>query len=149
MSGKQEKVTKDLWLSGHFDTEEKVPTEYLRNTLTLIYLGSYIQGIELILRAESEWSWGINIDEVIRIWQGGCIIRSKMLEVLPDFYRENQTEACNDFMDQIPPMRIHMDELLGQIYTPTPVASSVAQYFRALSEDNLPTNLIQAMRDSF
>ena len=72
-----------------------------------------------------------------------------MLEVLPDFYHEKQGEKCLLFMDQIPVQRITTDELLSSTVTPTPVISSVAQYFRTLSSDKLPTNLIQAMRDSF
>lgn len=72
-----------------------------------------------------------------------------MLEVLPDFYHEKQSESCLEFMDSLPILRIAADELLSEIYTPIPVGASVVQYFKALSADKLPTNLIQAMRDSF
>jgi 6-phosphogluconate dehydrogenase len=40
----------------------------------------------LILVAEKEFQWGINIMEVMRIWQGGCIIRSQMLTIIPQIY---------------------------------------------------------------
>jgi len=72
-----------------------------------------------------------------------------MLEVLPDFYHEKQSENCVEFMDSLPILQIAADELLSEIHTPTPVGASVVQYFKALSADTLPTNLIQAMRDSF
>ncbi len=52
-------------------------------------------------------------------------------------------------MEKIAPYRIMADEVLDMVYTPTPVASSAIQYIRTFASQLLPTNLIQAMRDSF
>ncbi len=149
MSGRTEKVTKEHWLVADLEDKNVPTSDMLGSLLTLIYLASYIQGLELILKAESEWNWWINLDEVIRIWQWGCIIRSRMLEVLPDFYHGKIWEKTREFMEKIAPYRIMADEVLDMVYTPTPVASSAIQYIRTFASQLLPTNLIQAMRDSF
>jgi 6-phosphogluconate dehydrogenase len=70
----------------------KIETNLLKQALIVAYFASYVQGIELILVAEKTWNWGIDIHEVLRIWQGGCIIRSEMLRALPDFYQATKTE---------------------------------------------------------
>lgn len=121
-------------------------TKLLRQALEVTYFASYIQGIELILVAEKEWNWGIDIHEVLRIWQGGCIIRSEMLRVLPDFY----TSSSNpQHAEGIPDLLAETKVLLGQVEAPTPVLSSAYNYITTLQAEKLPTNLIQAMRDSF
>jgi 6-phosphogluconate dehydrogenase len=82
------------------------------------------------LAAEKEFQWGIDISEVFRIWQGGCIIRSKMLEVLPSFYQPFDEKNIPDLMEQIPVYRLSLDHVLSSTAMPTPVISSIAQYFR-------------------
>lgn len=73
-------------------------TQSLHDTLSLVYLGSYLQGLDLIVAAEKEFQWGINLSEVLRIWQGGCIIRSRMLEILPAFYGLPTTADAGEFI---------------------------------------------------
>ncbi len=57
MSGRTEKVTKEHWLVADLEDKNVPTSDMLGSLLTLIYLASYIQGLELILKAESEWNW--------------------------------------------------------------------------------------------
>ena len=50
---------------------------------------SYAQGMNLIKAGSDEFDWNINLSEVARIWQGGCIIRAKFLGRIKDAYQRN------------------------------------------------------------
>jgi 6-phosphogluconate dehydrogenase len=52
----------------------------------------YAQGMALLYKASSELKMDIPLPEVVRIWRGGCIIRSSMLEIfLQSILRKSQT----------------------------------------------------------
>ncbi len=144
LSGRNEKANLPIKITLEWKPQNTV---LLKQALKTTYLASYLQGIELILVAEKEWSWGINIQEVLRIWQGGCIIRSEMLRALPDFYKiwaAPDTESTD-----IQALLMETKELLNNSTTPTSVLSSSYNYMMTRTSEKLPTNLIQAMRDSF
>lgn len=126
-----------------------ITTKFLHDTLSLVYLGAYLQGLDLIVAAEKEFQWGINLSEVLRIWQGGCIIRSRMLEILPAFYQLPTTASADEFMTSIKTKLDNTSSVLDKLKIPTPVIGSIRDYFMTLYVEKLPTNLIQAMRDSF
>lgn len=96
-------------------------TQFLHDTLSLVYLGSYLQGLDLIVAAEKEFQWGINLSEVLRIWQGGCIIRSRMLEVLPAFYSLSTTADASEFTNSIKTKLDNTSSVLDKLKIPTPV----------------------------
>ncbi len=103
-------------------TQLTVSQEFLRDTLELVYLGSYLQGLELIQAAEKEFSWGIDLPSILRIWQGGCIIRSRMLEILPEFYGlPPANENARDFIDDLLIKLDHTSSILDKLHIPTPV----------------------------
>lgn len=122
-------------------------TKILREALELTYLASYIQGLELILAAEKEFQWGIDIMEVMRIWQGGCIIRSQMLGIIPQIYTAQ--EKTSTFLHNLQQHIASIDTVVRITSTPIPVLGSAREYLKTLMTEKLPTNLIQAMRDSF
>jgi len=44
------------------------------------------QGFALIRAADAEHGWGVDLATVARIWRGGCIIRSNLLEPIAEAY---------------------------------------------------------------
>jgi len=107
-----------------------------------LFLSSYLQGLDLIDRANKDFNWGIDLSEVIRIWQGGCIIRSYLLESL---YKKWTEEL--DFSNQIWALDFICSDI---ILKPLMVLHGSLDYFLTLSTNTaLPTNLIQAQRDYF
>lgn len=116
------------------------------SALTSIYLASYLQGLDLISIANKEQNWGIDLAEVVRIWQGGCIIRSKMLEKLVGFENSN-VDIIVDVSNQN--IAKNLTAFRNLSIRPTPVLSSSLDYLLTLSTNQLPTNLVEAMRDYF
>ena len=85
--------------------------------------------------------------EVMRIWQGGCIIRSQMLAIIPQIY-----EASSGTSEFLHPLQQHIqsiDTIVRSSGAPIPVIGSSREYLKTLMSEKLPTNLIQAMRDHF
>ena len=48
---------------------------------------AYAQGMALIAGASAANDWGIPLEEMARIWKGGCIIRARFLEAIRAAYR--------------------------------------------------------------
>ncbi len=69
-----------------------------------------------------------------------------MLRTLPDFY---QSSSSPDESNDISTLLKDTKDILNQAQSPTPVLASAYNYIATLLSEKLPTNLIQAMRDSF
>jgi 6-phosphogluconate dehydrogenase len=134
-------------------SKENIDKEELKNLLTRVvaafYLISYQQGLELIFAANDEYKWDINILEVLRIWQGGCIIRSKMLLTISEHY--NQGKYPQELHNQAVNSVGELLELLlnNKISVPLPVINSTRDYILAMESKKLPQNMTQAQRDFF
>jgi 6-phosphogluconate dehydrogenase len=133
-----------------FDDEE-ITDELIavfNNALEFVFLSCYTQGIRLIEKASKEYRWNITIDEVLRVWEGGCIIRSQMISTLRTTLTFNQKEQEEYYA-------LHLEKLyyvmkkLTQYPQPKPVIHSSFDYILSLTTSDLPSNLIQAQRDYF
>jgi 6-phosphogluconate dehydrogenase len=127
-----------------------------RNSLHFGFVISYAQGLHLLKVASETYKYGINISEVIRIWKGGCIIRSAMLHDLQKAYQADTglsyVIGSTIFRHSLSSNSKIVAELLNHAMTDgTPMASLSAslQYFDAFRSERLPANLIQAQRDYF
>jgi 6-phosphogluconate dehydrogenase len=116
----------------------------------------YAQGFALLQKASSELDMDIPLPDVIRIWRGGCIIRSVLLEKFYKVYKKNP-QLTNMLLDAKIAKLIQSKEKklrnIIRMVTPTkiPIAgfTSSLAYFDAYCSSQLPTNLIQAQRDFF
>jgi 6-phosphogluconate dehydrogenase len=126
-------------------TELDFEVSELNHLLQLIFLTSYIQGLELILAAETNYGWGIQIEEVLRVWQGGCIIRSKWLEYLPKLLSDklNYSSALKELLASSLLSQTKLSALNLSVIT-----SSVG-YLKDLLYKQTGQSLIQAQRDYF
>ena len=128
-------------------SKEELKTPLYR-ALELVFLTSYLQGLDLIYQANREQKWNIDLSEVIRIWQGGCIIRSQMLSTLGLFWATDKSWKQKLFQE----VRADMDNLRLVLYkagTPKPVLHTTYDYLQGMFRAKLSSNLIQAQRDYF
>ena len=135
--------TNHFTLSGKDNAQppQSPSTDDLVEAVNLLFESTYAQGLDIIAQAETEHQWGIDLQEVVRIWQGGCIIRSRMLESLFEKWTSGfDWNASLEATDRI------INTASG---VPLPVISSVSQYTKGLLTENYPTNLTQAQRDFF
>lgn len=116
----------------------------------------YAQGMAILKAASEKYQYDLNLETIAKIWRGGCIIRSALLEPIREAYRSNPG-LQNLLLDPALKDKIaHADEdlrgLIGkgvQTGIPLPGFMSALSYLDAFRSDWLPANLIQAQRDFF
>jgi 6-phosphogluconate dehydrogenase len=130
--------------------------EELKNALLSSFIITYAQGMSLLQTASVEKNYGLNLSEIARIWRGGCIIRSTLLEEMRRAYSDNPqlpnlilddkfTELLNNNREDWRAV----NEKLMDSRIPSLCLSSALAYFDAFRSERLPANLIQAQRDFF
>ncbi len=132
-------------------------TKLLEEALYAAMFSTYAQGYALIERTAKEEKWTINFSEVSRIWEGGCIIRAKLLKILHEAYQGNHKKDLHLFevpaiqkimKTQIPKLRqvVSIGSTTG---LPLATLATSLYYFDAMTTANLPANFIQGLRDYF
>ena len=125
-----------------------------RDALYLAVLCCYAQGMAMLREAGKEYDYGLNLPEIARIWKGGCIIRSKLLDPIAEAYRETPGLAnllvSPPFAPQVNrrsrAMRTLVCEAAGA-GVPILAIGSALSYIDSYRTERLPQNLTQAQRD--
>ncbi|HEX5025906.1 MAG TPA: NADP-dependent phosphogluconate dehydrogenase [Agriterribacter sp.] len=127
-----------------------------REALFFGTLISYAQGLALLFVASKEYDMEIPLPEVVKIWRGGCIIRSTLLEIFYKAYSGNPSLSNILLDNQIAGLlKTRTANTRKFISTATQAGIPVAAlsvslgYFDAYRSEVMPTNLIQAQRDFF
>lgn len=130
--------------------------EFVHDALYASKICSYAQGMNLIKAGSDEFGWNINLSEVARIWQGGCIIRAKFLGEIKRAYQANPDLSSllldGQFKTKIEDAQIGWRTVASsamQHSLPVLAMSSSLGYFDMYRAANLPLNLTQAQRDFF
>lgn len=128
----------------------------LKNAFLSAVVLSYTQGFSLIKQASDEQDWNIDMSEVSRIWQGGCIIRSEFLSILTNIFKNNpnienllESDLIEKLIkDNIASLRTVSRQSIDS-GIPTPTYLSSLEYFDSITSQLLPANLVQGLRDCF
>lgn len=132
-------------------------TALLENALYAAMISCYAQGYDLIQKTAAAEGWQVDLAEVSRIWEGGCIIRAKLLNVLHEAYLQSgQTRLA---LLAIPRVRTLMKKYVPDLRTclsvvalsgsSAPALASALFYFQDMTTARLPANFIQGLRDFF
>ncbi len=130
--------------------------DWLRSAAYASIITSYAQGMAMLSKASDEYHYKLNLSEVARIWKGGCIIRSKLLDpiklaykrkrrlaniLVAPFFRRAVKKASKGWRRAV--------RLAAEYGIPAPAISASLAYFDAYRTARLPANLTQAQRDCF
>ncbi|MCA1589835.1 MAG: hypothetical protein LC734_05465, partial [Acidobacteria bacterium] len=140
-----------------FDTVEgETGLSELKHALLCSFIVIYTQGMSLLQTASVEKQYGLNLSEVARIWRGGCIIRSALLEEMRRAFTVNADLPSllldDEFASIITANHDDWASVLDRFAkngVPALCLTSSMNYFEALRSRRLPANLIQAQRDYF
>ena len=129
--------------------------QLLHDALYFATLISYAQGLAMLTTASSELKMDIPLPEVVSVWRGGCIIRSALLDLFKNAYKN--AELKNLLLDEsISKLLQQKEQALQKIVSlaagnnyPVPGLMASLNYYNAYRRKLLPTNLIQAQRDFF
>ncbi|HEY1791775.1 MAG TPA: NADP-dependent phosphogluconate dehydrogenase [Opitutaceae bacterium] len=117
---------------------------------------AYAQGLAVLKAASAKYGYGYDMSAIARIWRGGCIIRSDLLEHIKRAYLDSPALPNLLIDPEIAKMLVAHEEDLravvieaARLGIPAPGLMSALGYLDALRSAWLPANLIQAQRDYF
>jgi 6-phosphogluconate dehydrogenase len=142
--------------TGAFPAFSETLKGYLHDALYASKICSYAQGMNLIKAGSDEFGWNINLSEVARIWQGGCIIRARFLGKIKEAYLRDPNLAHllldGAFKERIEQAQGGWRTVIStamQQGLPVLAMSASLGYFDMYRTAKLPLNLTQAQRDFF
>ena len=127
-----------------------------RDALYVSVIACYAQGMALLREASKEYAYDLHLDEIARIWKGGCIIRSKLLDPIAAAYGRNP-DLANLLVDsQFAGILNRRSRALRKVVCqavsagiPVLGLASALGYVDSYRAARLPQNLTQAQRDYF
>jgi 6-phosphogluconate dehydrogenase len=128
----------------------------LGRALLIGIIMAYAQGFALLAAASEKYQYQLDLEAVARIWRGGCIIRSALLEDIRTAFKEKKN-LSNLLLDPQLSRKImeHREDLrkvvglAAESGVPVPGLMVSLGYLDAYRSAWLPDNLIQAQRDYF
>ncbi len=117
---------------------------------------TYAQGMHLLANASTEYKYDLKLDEIAKIWRGGCIIRSAFLNDIYNAYQHDSNlphllldRAVEDLIsDSVKGARIVVSAATASGIAVPAFAASLS-YFDNFRNKRMPSNLTQAQRDYF
>jgi 6-phosphogluconate dehydrogenase len=139
-----------------FTSNKEKLVAQLHDALYAATLITYAQGLTMLYKASSERQMDIPLKEVVKIWRGGCIIRSAQLEIFTAAYKK-QPALSNILLDKkiaaiLKKKQSGLRKMMQHYAAakiPAATLTSALAYFDAYTSERMPTNLIQAQRDYF
>jgi len=117
---------------------------------------AYAQGFALLRAGSRSYGFGLRLEDIARIWRGGCIIRAALLDRVRQTYQA-EPDLANLLLD--PGWAQELAGRQGALRSvaqaalrwgiPVPGLAGALAYFDAYRSPWLPANLIQAQRDYF
>lgn len=150
-------------ISNHLGVENKIfpgeQSEYIKHLGDALYAGmvlTYTQGFNQLYTASSAYNYQLDLESIARIWRGGCIIRSTLLEKIRIVFQKKPNLSNllldHDLGDAVMKRRDDLKTIVTtalDMNVPTPGMSVSLSYLDGLRSAWLPANLIQAQRDYF
>ena len=128
----------------------------LGHALYVAVIAAYAQGMAVLAAASDKYGYSLDLETVARIWRGGCIIRTALLEDVRMAYR-NQPGLPNlllapELSKKVMANQEHLRRVVRagiELGLPVPCFMAALGYFDGYRSAWLPANLIQAQRDYF
>jgi 6-phosphogluconate dehydrogenase len=131
-------------------------TNALENALYASLILTYAQGMSLLRAASEMYHYQLDLKTVAKIWRGGCIIRSSLLDPIAGAYEKNPDLSTllldEHFGSELSARQADLRSIITfAIDRSIPVSGLMASlgYYGAYRRAWLPANLIQAQRDYF
>ena len=129
---------------------------FVESGLHLAFVITYAQGFGLLQAASAEKKYDLDMVEITKIWRGGCIIRSAMLEHFRSAFEAEPKLPNLLVADNLAnTIRNEQNILKATVKfaiaadVPCSAFASALNYLKAYASERLPANLIQAQRDYF
>ncbi|CBX91223.1 similar to 6-phosphogluconate dehydrogenase [Plenodomus lingam JN3] len=162
--GDREKANK-MYAGGFPPAKLDIPNqkgfiEDLRKATYATCLASYIQGFDIIAKADRAHAWNIDYSQVWQIWRAGCIIQADYIsdEILAPILQSNPTsedlnlhfssrvvenvQNCFPALRRVVAKAVETDQV-------APAMAATLEYFKISTGTDLPTAFYEAELDYF
>ncbi|NLJ48176.1 MAG: NADP-dependent phosphogluconate dehydrogenase [Candidatus Atribacteria bacterium] len=127
----------------------------LADGLYLASLMAFNEGIQMLFVASQEKNWNLPLVDIARIWKGGCILRTRLLNRIQLALKNSALEMLIESPEFIHDLQKKLSSLCHVVkigmenHIPLPSFQGALSSLESWSSSSLPTNLIQAQRDFF
>lgn len=128
----------------------------LEDAFYFAMISAYAQGMHLLVQASKEYQYDLKLQDIAKIWRGGCIIRATFLEnIYQAFEKNNGLEHLFADAGVQSIIEKHTKNTRKVIVAcinagiGIPAFASTLSYFDTITTGRMPSNLIQAQRDFF
>ncbi len=135
-------------------TDEMIAT--LEDAYYFSMINIYAQGMHLLSKASAVYEYHLKLDEIAKIWRGGCIIRAGFLENIYQAYQTNPALEHLLLDSDIQAILKQSGGAAREVVVKNiaagisiPAYASAVSYFDAIRNGSSASNLIQAQRDYF
>jgi 6-phosphogluconate dehydrogenase len=142
--------------SNKIDVDRELFIQQVHDALFFSTLISYAQGLAMLQKASRALGMEIPMPMVVKVWRGGCIIRSSLLDVFSRAFEKDPMLPNLLLDEEIAGMFQATEQNLREVIVkavqngyPSGAMMASLSYYDAYRTENLPTNLIQAQRDYF
>lgn len=140
----------------HYRGERQSLIQQVEHALMASIILTYAQGMSLLHAASKTYSYNLNMRAIAKIWRGGCIIRSALLEPIAHAFQEEpglstlllDGHFCQELSRRQQDLR-NIVMTATSLGIPASAFSASLGYYDAYRHSWLPANLIQAQRDFF
>ncbi len=143
-------------LDHNIPTDKEVLVQQVHDALYSSIIICYAQGLAMLQKASVELDMEIPLQDAVKVWRAGCIIRSSMLGV---FYNvcNNNPGISNILLapEIVELVKTKLSGLRSTVLSATVAGipamglSNALAYFDAFITERLPLNLTQSQRDFF
>ncbi len=135
--------------------------EKIRKALFASKICAYAQGFQLLEAASEQYSWNLDFARIALLWRGGCIIRADFLDDIAAAFRKRSGKGAEGknalmlapfFRDALTDSQSAWREVTAEALKnglPVPAFSSALTYYDSMRAEQLPANMLQALRDYF
>lgn len=117
---------------------------------------TYAQGMHMLTKASKDYGYDLHLDEIAKIWRGGCIIRSTLLENIYNAYGKDKNlehllldaDVKDLVLGSVQGMRTVLATAV-KAGIALPAYAAALSYFDNFRTASMPSNLTQAQRDYF
>ncbi|MEP6513670.1 MAG: NADP-dependent phosphogluconate dehydrogenase [Parafilimonas sp.] len=138
-------------------TDDK--NDFIQKAGEALYAGMlicYAQGLSMLHKASSQLQMNIPLQDVVKVWRAGCIIRSEMLEMFYKAYTDEpqlpnlllNNNVAKTFQAKEQSLRYIIIQAIQSGISVAGLSGALA-YYDAYTNEHMPVNLIQAQRDYF
>lgn len=144
--------TRDVAPGGEYELDEAC----IEGALLLGFACCFAQGFDLLAARSVERDWNLPFATIATIWQGGCIVRARLLESVRRAYDEKpKLEHLFEHEVFVELIERHHADLRRTVAgatsrgIPAAALASALGYIDALRSARMSTSLVQAQRDAF